>query len=67
MSEKLSCHVVEDLLPLYLDGVVSGAPGRTLKSIWPGARPARRSWKSSMPRPRSWPETTGRMTPSAGR
>ena len=20
MSEKLSCHVVEDLLPLYLDG-----------------------------------------------
>ena len=64
MSEKLSCHVVEDLLPLYLDGVVSEATGQ---SIWPGARPARRSWKSSMPRPRSWPGTTERTTLSAGR
>ncbi len=31
MSEKLSCHVVEDLLPLYLDGVVSEATGQDIE------------------------------------
>ena len=32
MSEKLSCHVVKDLLPLYVDGLTGGDTSEDIRS-----------------------------------
>ena len=32
MSEKLTCHVVKDLLPLYVDGLTSEETSRDIKA-----------------------------------
>ena len=43
---KITCDVIQDLMPSYIDGILSETVGRWWKNIWEPVRNAEKCWRS---------------------